>query len=654
MIKKKRDLILFSFITIFLIFFSSSLVSATISEDGYDCLNDKINDKTCQELSLDELIFSVLATGNCKDILVGLSQNKSEGECFGEGDLCSVKQTAQAALALKETGYNIRPYINWLFSQKQHESLLDWFIKIKAEKGTNCTIKDSNGEFNFKTMDYDKIESSENHDCFSIDDSKYWISLKKSCSEEEFSVECDNDFSLSFMFETASTWNILDNTGTFSSGENYTGQIDSYCFKESQRRNNCNYESTLWTSLLLSVEGEVFSDYLPYLTGMKAGERKYLPDSFLYYMTGNWEYYTSILTMQDERRGFWRESGDEYYDTSVALLPFPNNNNLTAKDNATQWLEDVQGDDGCWDRENIKNTAFLLFSIWPQILDTPQNGNKTYCQDQGYYCMPGSTCSSVEGEIINDSLCSGLDVCCTKPRPVPTCEESGGVFCPQDKVCSKSVLRDISDYDSDKICCTGNCINESEKKESEPDEPTTSECEDFGGICREGDCLDNEELDSDYSCLSSSKQCCMPEDESSSLFIWIIIIIIIIGLGVLGYVYRDKISVFVKEKFGKGNKNTIQRRGPPRGARRGISKGRPPASTPSTPSKQRTTQQKQTPKSSSTPSKQKTNQKQSQSQQQKTKKDEEDPFKKLKGESGGDEEDPFKKLKELEEKSNKK
>ncbi len=642
-----------SFLTIFILLLSP-LINASVSEEGYDCLNDKIEDESCSELSLDELIFSVLATGSCGDTLVGLSQNKSEGECFGDGDICSVKKTAQASLALKQTGKNIRPYINWLFSQKKHETSLDWYIKIKADKGTNCSIKNSKGEFSFEVGDYDRITSSGSNNCFSIDNSEHWLNVKKSCSEEEFSVECDNDFSLSFMFETASVWNVLDNTETISSGDNYTGQINSYCFKESMRRDDCNYESTLWTSLLLSVEGEVFSDYLPYLSGMKAGEKKYLPDSFLYYMTGDWDYYTSILTLQNPRRGFWRESGDEYYDTSVALLPFPNDKNLTAKKNATQWLEEVQGDEGCWDNGDIKNTAFLLFSVWPQILDIPQNENKSYCQDQGYYCMPSSTCANVEGEVINDSLCSGLDVCCTKPRPVPSCEEAGGIFCSQDKVCSESVLRDISDYSSDKICCTGNCVNQTEEPKTEPEEPTTSECEDFGGTCRD-DCLDDETLDADYSCISSTKKCCMSEDKDSSLFIWIIIIIILLGLGVLGYVYRKKISVFVKEKFGKGKKNASQRRGPrgPPGRTRGRRPSRSfgkKSSESSTPQK---TTQSQKPKQTQ---KQKTTQSQGkqQKQTQEPKQEEEDPFKKLKGKSKGDEEDPFKKLKELEEKGEKK
>ncbi len=643
---KKRHLILIIFMIFFVYFFTFPLIKADISEEGYDCLEEKIDDKSCSELSLDELIFSVLSTGKCKEELASLSQNKSNGECFGSGNVCSVKQTAQASLALKEAGYNIRPYISWLLTQKKHENSLDWFLQIQTDEGTNCSISNDKGSFNISVGDFKKLRTSETHSCFSLDDSKYRIKFERSCVDKEFQVICNNPFSISLMFETASVWNILDKTETLSSGENYTGMIDSYCFKESERRDECNYGSTLWTSLIFSVEGESFSSYLPYLVGLRERKSEFIPDSFLYYMTGNWNYYSSVLVLQNPRRGFWRESGNEYYDTAVALFPFPNNQNLTAKDNATTWLEKVQGDEGCWNNGDIKDTAFLLFSIWPQILDIPENDNRSYCRDEGYYCMSNADCSKAEGEVVNGSLCSGLDICCTQPRPIPTCQEAGGIFCSEDKVCSKNVLRDISNYDSDKICCTGDCINESEKVEPEP---TTSECEDFGGACRDS-CSSDEELNLDFSCIGSSKKCCMPEDKDSSLFIWIIILIIIIGLGVLGYFYRNKIKVFIKEKFGKGKKISNQRRGLRRPSGRTLRKPMK--------SSQPSNEASKTPKNrTSKPTKQKPSQskpqKTQQKQTQKSQEEEEDPFKKLKGESKGEEEDPFKKLKELEEKSKK-
>ena len=103
---------------------------------------------------------------------------------------------------------------------------------------------------------------------------------------------------------------------------------------------------------------------MPYLITLKDDPTNqiYIPESFLYYLTGK---FRTELLLKQRASSYWEESGNRYYDTAFALLPFgyesPNE-----KSGSKSWLLSVQLRSGCWNNGNIKDTAFLLYSIWPK------------------------------------------------------------------------------------------------------------------------------------------------------------------------------------------------------------------------------------------------------------------------------------------------
>ena len=69
---------------------------------AFSCLNEKIEQRTCERLSTEEKIFALMATGECRSELIDDSSNN---ECWPKGG-CNVKTTAQAILALGSANYN--------------------------------------------------------------------------------------------------------------------------------------------------------------------------------------------------------------------------------------------------------------------------------------------------------------------------------------------------------------------------------------------------------------------------------------------------------------------------------------------------------------------------------------------------------------------
>src|SRR3989344_2692118 len=61
------------------------------------CLDEKINTRTCSSLSSEEAIFSLLALKKCKEKVE--SDSRNNGECWPNSG-CKIKTTAQTVLAL--------------------------------------------------------------------------------------------------------------------------------------------------------------------------------------------------------------------------------------------------------------------------------------------------------------------------------------------------------------------------------------------------------------------------------------------------------------------------------------------------------------------------------------------------------------------------
>jgi hypothetical protein len=513
------------FVFFVLLILSAFFVTAANQTEtrAYSCLENKVTDK-CSTLSTEEKIFSLLAIDRCKTELIS---DSLAGECWPNVG-CKIKTTAQAILALNRVNADTLNAEKWLLSQTAISSDLDWFLQVEAEGKTSCTITTSGSSYSF-TLNEDKTITGGTGTCFSVYNN-YWFKISPSCYNSEFQISCHDSFLTSLLYKKKTSPTIYVSQKTNSaSGEGTTiEKVSSSCFKEGT---TCNYEGSLWAALVLKYRKYDVSPYIPYLIAMADENQKYIPESFLYSLTNNFR--TELLAKQIENK-WWSASGDKFYDTAVALLPFQNEQ-LAEKSNSISWLGEVQGTDGCW-QGNIRNTAFLLYSIWPRKT-APVEVTKD-CESSGYYCMSSAACTDVSGTIMTDYTgCFGTNICCNKPKKLETCSEQNGELCHPDEDCLGGDIVSASDATGGKFCCVGGTCGVRER----------SECELYGGSCKSV-CSSDEKYAS-YSCLSGI--CCVPKPSKKINILLIIILSILIILVVIGIIFRKKLKIFFS-RFGKG------------------------------------------------------------------------------------------------------
>jgi hypothetical protein len=199
-------------------------------------------------------------------------------------------------------------------------------------------------------------------------------------------ITCDKSFITTLLFKDKdiSTIHVSETVHSSSANGRTIEKVDSFCF--SLDKKDCDYEGSLWAAFVLYSLDRDVSKFMPYLITMANDDlnKKYLPETFLYFLTG--EFKNELLSKQ--KLGlYWEESGDKYYDTALALWPLYYESPLE-KEDSKEWLLINQQNTGCWDNGNIKNTAFLLYSIWPK---SPPN---VYAE-----CSIDSDCPSISGEI---------------------------------------------------------------------------------------------------------------------------------------------------------------------------------------------------------------------------------------------------------------
>jgi hypothetical protein len=504
---------------------------------AYACLENKVKDQ-CSTLSTEEKIFSLLTIERCKAEL--LSDSLAE-ECWPDVG-CKIKTTAQAILALRHVNADTTAAENWLLSQQGNFADIDWFLETEAEGKTSCTVTYLGNSYSF-TINEDKTLSGSSGSCLRVD-SNYWLKISPTCYDYEFKISCSNSFLTSLLYKkkTSTTVYVSEETHSASGEGTTTEKVSSSCFKEGS---SCNYEGSLWAAVVLKSRGYDVSSYIPYLVAMADDNEKYLPESFLYSLTNDFR--VDLLAKQQESK-WWLVSGDKFYDTAVALIPFQNEQ-LTEKSDSKTWLTEVQGEDGCW-QGNIRDTAILLYSLWPKKAANVSTAKD--CESSGYACMSSASCSDVEGNILTDYTgCFGTNICCSKKQQLKTCSEQNGELCDSDEQCLGGSSVSASDTTGGRICCIRGVCGVQEK----------SECELKGGYCK-SICSSGEEFVS-YSCTSGN--CCMIKQKSN---LWIVIVLaILIILVVIGIIFRKKLREFffkLKSKFGKGKEKGRPTTGGPR------------------------------------------------------------------------------------------
>lgn len=527
----KKKGIIFAFLLVLIL--SAFLVTAANETDAdkaaYSCLENKVKDQ-CSTLSTEEKIFSLLAIERCKTEV--LSDSLAE-ECWPDVG-CRIKTTAQAILALRRVNTDTVKAENWLLSQKANFLDIDWFLQTESEGATTCTVSYSGSSYSF-AINEDKTISASVGTCLRVEG--YWLKISPSCYDYEFKISCKNSFLTSLLYKkkTSTTIYVSQTTNSASGEGTTTEKVSSSCFKEGS---SCNYEGSLWAAIVLKSRGHDVSSFVPYLVAMADENAKYVPEAFLYSLTNNFR--VDLLAKQSENK-WWLLSGDKFYDTAVALLPFQNEQ-LAEKSNSKTWLTEVQGEDGCW-QGNIRNTAFLLYSLWPR--KTANVSTAKDCENSGYGCMSSASCSDVDGSVLADYTgCFGTNICCSKKQQLKTCSEQNGDLCDSDEVCLGGSSVSASDTAGGKSCCINGVCGIQEQ----------SECEMQGGSCRSL-CSDNEEFAS-YSCVSGN--CCVVKQKSIT---WLIILLsILIVLALAGIIFRKKLREFFfkfKSGFGKGRRKPL-------------------------------------------------------------------------------------------------
>lgn len=401
----KSEVVFVFLISVLLI--NLSLISAGTLDEAKACLSDKISERTCSELSAEEQILSFLSLSQCEDELLANSRNN---ECWPlEG--CIVKTTGQAVFALSsDTG----DAINWLQTQAISPTELIWYLQIDTNGPSTCEITFDN-QIKTVNIDEEKKLSSNAGACLITAYDDYWFEVEKNCYNKEISISCDNSFSTTLLYKktTTNTIYLSGETQSAISDSSLTEKINSLCFG---KNGFCDYESSLWTTLALKKKGIDVSPYVPYLVAMSDENERYVPESFLYLITGNSDYYNSVLLKQ--KTGYWEESGNRYYDTAVALLSLQNDNSLE-KESAIDWLFQVQDNDGCW-HGSLSETAFLIFSGWGSspFSEIPSTSGtdeelETCSELGGEICSSSEECDSFEENSKNGPCCLGT--CEKKP-----------------------------------------------------------------------------------------------------------------------------------------------------------------------------------------------------------------------------------------------
>lgn len=567
---------------------------------AYSCLQNGINNKTTSTLSLQEAVFGILALGNNERAVKKLeSENRSisaNQTCWPRAS-CTIKETAQALLAYRALGRSTTSIENWLSSKSGATTGLNWFLEIDIENHVPATCHVRYGSTDRTvTIGTDmRLTGDLSGTCLSIVPTGYWLEITSTCLDRSYEVSCDRDFLTTLLYKQSSSDAIFVSPTTQSKPASGTTNesISSRCFKSGSSA-ECDYEGTLWAALALDAAGVKTSSYVPYLAAFATAGERYLPSAFLYKLTGGQDHYTSLIQEQHTNQ-FWEAPSSAYrkfYDTALALWSLQGATTPESA-NAKSYLLDVQGSSGCWDNNNLRSTAFLLYAGWPEFARNaggttlpPGNGTTIEsCVDASpsYACVDSLLqCIDAGGEELRNYDCQGSLFCCSVVPQLATCAEFSGQVCDLKEEC-QGTPRDSADGQ----CCTGgSCVPITT--------PTTTECQDQGGTCTTSTCA-NGEHEEQFACSEFSELCCIPDtattgggSSSGSSTLWIVLLVLLIVLVVLAIIFRRRLQMmFFKGRRPEqptGSSPILIRRPPfpPSSSARGPSYGARPQPAPST------------------------------------------------------------------------
>lgn len=510
-----------------------------VDDEAYACLNARIEETP--RLSLDEAIFSMLALGGKDEIVNRISNSQSVGESCWPAGGCEIKETAQVAIAYERAGRGTSSIKTWLDSRSKNTENLNWFLQIDIPNRVEaeCSIKTGLGS-GVITINEDQSLRGGGGDCFTIDSDGFWLRFRDNCLDENIEISCDQDFvsALAYQKKTGGKFYIFGDAHSAASLGTTTEKVESKCFMIDD---SCDYEGSLWGALAYQEMGENVNRYLPYVLSFSEDNSRYFPETFLFALTGGQEFYSNVV--QEQKQGkYWQIAGTPYnrfYDTSLAMIALGSTSAVELT-NAKDYLAGIRTDEGCWNNNNIRDTAFVLYAGWPRGVSSAQQS----CVGAGYSCEIATNCEAAGGEVLYEYECPTFGApCCSVVVPEQSCSEQGGIVCGSGEECSANEVSS-----SEGSCCLGNC----EAVEVE------NICGEFGGVCKTS--CDSGEVEEIYSCGEVGGVCCVEDEGGIGLIWWIIILILLIGLVVAGIIFREKLKVWYR-KFMDKAKTMFKKKG---------------------------------------------------------------------------------------------
>jgi hypothetical protein len=530
---------------LFLIVIMSVLVSANNStnaskiERGFSCLDGKVKD--CTSLSVSEMAFTILSVPDKSfSSCVNELKKKKSNENWG-----NVKDTALAILALNHAGENTKASEEWLIKQSKIPTELTWYLQQDSTGEVECNIGYDGSDYTIRVGENKKIDRDAGS-CLTRAQSNYWFAISSNCYDREFDVRCTQNFIANLLYKNRNspTIYVIEGTKKASAYDSVKLKVNSKCFGDSS---TCDYEASAWATYTLLKLGYDVQEYIPYVIAMSDSNKKFMPEPFIYLLTGNDESATRIISSKNQLVDFWEAEASAYgrfYDTALVHLAIGSSSSEQVK-KSRDWLLFSQGSDGCWN--NIRDTAIILWALERRQSKTAPP-LKT-CSSAGYFCIPISDCPS-EQLASGDYHCSQGGFTCCKTENLKTCSEYLGKVCSSEQYCTGNI-RKATDTQN---CCTGECVEKTKE----------NECEEARYSCQ-SQCFQGQE-EIDYEC-DSNKVCCRTKttQDPSSFWTWLIIILGLVALAIICYIYREKLKLLwfkFKTKY-RRDKGGMPPRGPP-------------------------------------------------------------------------------------------
>jgi len=506
------------FILVFLLLLSSVLAQSP-SERGTNWLVKNAD----WSKDTESLAFTILALeragklDKAQEGLQKLLERQDASGCFPK-EACKVKDTALATIVLRTFGKDTSRAKNWLEEQKRTALAQGtWWLQLVTSGNGKCDIS-----YDSKTKTF-TIENEKVLEC----SSQPWVDINNCIEQDlttknltqELNVRCNANSIVSLIYQITNNYYILQEEHSSKA----TIKISNAYFGD--------YEQTAFATWALN-KLEKDTSTLAYLESNIPPEDP-LYRALLLLITGK-KQYANWLESQQELQG---NLGD-VYTTSFAILALKSSRRVSQ--NATQWLEFEQEQDGSWN-SNMLDTAIALYSIFEERkvaegeaeercgdgvcnIGESEINCPTDCERKEFICGNSIIEGFEECDSKSDDACPGL---CNIPGSVDACKCR--------TLEKQEICTDAFDNDNDRLI---DC--------NDPDCDLDEVCAPIETNCKDEEDNDNDGLiDCDDSDCKEAKDC----QGGFPWFLVVALLFIIFALAAAFAIYKKTRPKETKEEF---------------------------------------------------------------------------------------------------------